>query len=83
MSLEKKATLDYQDLTSKITTLDAKLKDSDSRQKGLERTIKKLNKIIDDLEINQSQTIKTIWTKNDMRLKVDEVMPIPIQYQDM
>lgn len=51
VALEAKSMLDYQGLSSKIKTIETKLRDSDSRQKRLESTIKKLNKIIEGLVI--------------------------------
>lgn len=54
--LQLKATLDQQYLSSKISTLENKMKTSYSRQKELEKTVQSLVKSIADLEIKTLTT---------------------------
>lgn len=54
--LQLKATLDQQYLSSKISTLENKMKTSYSRQKELEKTVQNLVKIIAELEIKTMTT---------------------------
>lgn len=54
--LQLKATLDQQYLSSKISTLENKMKTSYSRQKELEKTVQNLIKIIAELEIKTMTT---------------------------
>lgn len=62
VALEAKSMLDYEDLTSKITTLEAKLRDSHSKQKRFESTIKKLYGIIADMK-KKPKTMKRSMLK--------------------
>lgn len=63
VALEAKSMLDYEDLTSKITTLEAKLRDSHSKQKRFESTIKKLYGIIADMK-KKPKTMKRSMLKS-------------------
>lgn len=71
-AIEANAKLDRNDLVSKILMLEEKLKDSDHKQKKLEKTIENIDNIIKKLEI------KT-WIKNEENLQNEQSSEIKKQ----
>lgn len=71
-AIEANAKLDRNDLVSKILMLEEKLKDSDHKQKKLEKTIENIDNIIKKLEF------KT-WIKNEENLQNEQSSEIKKQ----
>lgn len=77
--LQLKATLDQQHLSSKISTLENKMKTSYSRQKELEKTVQNLVKIIADLEMKTPTTDeKSIYSGRFSGMSKEKInKPVP------